>query len=106
MKDEEEGRYRTVLDHFGKFAQEFEAFKTDRAKALHEVEQRLSGQILIYWRTTAAALRQLSDWQAMNEDAARKERAAERAKRSRQEWIIIGLLLTAIVLEIWARWGT
>lgn len=99
MADEDEARqrYQRVLDEFSRFTREFQDYKLAREQAVNDLERRLIEQVQIYWKATAAALRQLSEWQATNEDAARKERTAERTRRNWQAWIIIGLLLVLII---------
>lgn len=100
---DDDDRYHNVLKEFGKFAQEFQEYKLAREQALSALEQRLIEQLGFYWRATAAGMRQLSDWFAETETQARKEREQERSKRSRREWIIIGLLIVAILVEIAVR---
>lgn len=98
--DDNDDRYRRVLDEFGKFARDFQDYKLAREKALNELEQRLVEQLQFYWRATAAALRQMSDWSAQTEDQASKERATERWIRRGCEAVIILLLLLDVYLRV------
>jgi hypothetical protein len=92
-------KYRDILTMIGELRRELQLFKEERAKTLTDVEQRLSAQILTYWQATAAALRQLSNWQATNEDKADKERTVER-------WIQrggMGVIILLVLLDIYLR---
>jgi hypothetical protein len=92
-------KYRDILTMVGELRRELQIFKEERVKTLIDVEHRLSTQILTYWQATAAALRQLSNWQATNEDKADKERTVER-------WIQRGgmvVIILLVLLDIYLR---
>ena len=83
----------------GELRRELQVFKEERFRALTEVEHRLSTQLLTYWQATAAALRQLSNWQAETEDRAARERTTER-------WIQRGgmaVLILLVLFDIYLR---
>lgn len=98
--DEVRQRYQRVLDEFSKFTREFQDYKLAREQALADLERRITAQIQMYWQAAAAGLRQLSDWQAKNEDTAQRERTLERWIQRSTGAIIIVLL----AIEIYLRW--
>jgi hypothetical protein len=93
MSEDDDFRYRNVLEKFGEFARDFQDYKLAREKALNELEQRLTAEIQFYWRATSAALRQLSDWHAKTENKADRERTIERWIQRTTAVVIILLLL-------------
>lgn len=99
-QDEARQRYQLVLDEFSTFAREFQEYKLAREQALSDLERRIVGHIQIYWQATAAALRQLSDWQAATEDRANRERTVERWIQRGSAAIIILLLAVEIYLRL------
>lgn len=99
MDEDAKERYQRVLDEFGKFVREFQDYKFAREQALSALEARLVEQLQFYWRATAAALRQMSDWAAQTEDRAERERTTERWIRRAGQAVIIALLLVDVYLR-------
>jgi len=100
-------RYRDLLALIGQINETLqrrhEQADQDRDKLRQEVvklRDETARQTLEYWRATSAAIRQLSDWFAETETAARKERKDEREKRDRRELLIIRLLVAVAVVVL------
>ena len=99
-QDEARQRYQRVLDEFSKFTRDFQDYKLAREQALSDLERRIVEQIQVYWKATAFALRQLSDWQAETEDKADRERTVERWIQRGSAAIIILLLAIEVYLRL------
>lgn len=82
--DEWRFHYARLLEEFGKFNTEFRAYQTERERVLREMEERLMNAVQVHWLAAAAALRQLSDWQA---------EAEQRVARRYKILIAIGVVL-------------
>lgn len=94
----DEDSYDRLLQEFTKFAEQTHQYRIRTETALEEMSVRLN----TFWSATAKGMRQLADWFADTEDEARKERTAERSRRSQREWAIIALLVIIIVGGVFA----
>lgn len=101
VDEQQEDRYRHLLEEFGKFATESQQYRHRTEQALAEMKDQLN----TYWKATASGMRQLADWFAATEDDARKERTAERHKRNVRDSIMIALLLIAILVGGYLIWA-
>lgn len=89
MPSDDDDRFQTTLDEFGKLYRAFEAFKAEQAATALE-----------YWKATAAAIRGLSDWQAADAKLAQSERETYRKRWDRLHWVSIGLSATLLILVL------
>lgn len=105
---DDDQRWRDVLDTVGEInraLQKRQEQADEDVRALRadigRLREETTGQMLDYWKATSSAIRQLSDWFAATEDAARKERKIERARSARRAWLIIVLLVLFGSLLLW-----
>jgi uncharacterized membrane protein YukC len=87
--NDDDDRFRTTLEEFGKLYRAFESFKAEQATTALE-----------YWKATAAAIRGLSDWQAADAKLAQSERETYRKLWNRLHWVSIGLSATLLIVVI------
>lgn len=92
MSDDD--RYHRLLEEIGKMYRAMEAFKAEMATLQLE-----------YWKSAAAAIRVLSDWQARDAETAHTEREHYRRRWDKLHWTAIGLnvllLLLAIIVTVY-----
>ena len=107
MPPSDDDRYRDLLELIGQINRDLqardEAADKDRDKMRQEIiklRDDTARQALDYWKATCSAIRQLSDWFAETEDAAREERKAEREKRDQRDLLLIRLSTAAVAVVV------
>lgn len=99
----DDDRFRDLLQLVGELRQQIENVQVDFRRQIETSQQQTEQKLLEHWKAAVAALRQLSDWQAVEADHNRKDREERQKILDEQLKLIQGQHKKAELDRLWLQ---